>query len=65
MLHPPPLNPAELRNDFQMFRPFIIRNLPQMALLISIALIIPVSAAPRERGLSATNWIKTKLRNRL
>ena len=25
----PPLNPAELRNEFQMFRPFIIRNFPQ------------------------------------
>ena len=61
----PPLNPAELHNEFQMFRPFfIIRNFPQtdfykfstmflcnfsdmfpqMALLISIALIITVSS---------------------
>ncbi len=80
-----PLNPAELRNEFQLFRPFIIRNFPQtnfykfstmflrnfsdmfpqMAMLISIALIIPVSSVPCERGFSVTNRIKTKLRNRL
>ena len=38
---------------------------PQMAMLISIALIIPVSSVPCERGFSVTNRIKTKLRNRL
>ena len=38
---------------------------PQMALLISIALIVPVSSAPCERGFSTTNRIKTKLHNRL
>jgi hypothetical protein len=82
---PPLLNAIELRSEFQMFVPFVIRNFPQtnfyqfatmflnnfsdmypqMATLISIALIIPVSTAPCERGFSAINRIKTKLRNRL
>ena len=78
----PPLQAEKLRSEFQIFRPFVIRNFPktnfsvmflknfrdmfqQMALLIEIALIIPFSTSPCERGFSAINRIKTKVRNRL
>ena len=38
---------------------------PQISYLLSIILILPVSSVPCERGFSAANRIKTKLRNRL
>ena len=80
-----PLIGEELRSEFQIFCPFVIRNFlntefykfavvflrdfadmyPQLAQLVSIALVLPVSSVPCERGFSAANRIKTKLRNRL
>ena len=38
---------------------------PEVVKEMQLALIIPVSSAPCERGFSATNRIKTKLRNHL
>ena len=38
---------------------------PQISHLLSILVILPVSSVPCERGFSAANRIKTKLRNRL
>ena len=38
---------------------------PQISYLLSIILILPVSSVPCERGFSAANRIKIKLRNRL
>ena len=38
---------------------------PDLVLLASIALVIPVSSAPCERGFSQQNILKSKLRNRL
>ena len=83
--HKSPLNDNELRSEYQLFRPFVIRNFqksgfysfattflqihsemyPQISYLLSIILILPVSSVPCERGFSAANRIKTKLRNRL
>ncbi|KAJ8302521.1 hypothetical protein KUTeg_018917 [Tegillarca granosa] len=38
---------------------------PYYVTLVSIALVIPVSSAPCERGFSQQNVLKNKLRNRL
>ena len=38
---------------------------PDLVILASIALVIPVSSAPCECGFSQQNILKTKLRNRL
>ena len=38
---------------------------PDFVVLTKIALIIPVSSAPCERGFSVQNALKTKVRNRL
>ena len=38
---------------------------PDLVLLASIAIVIPVSSAPCERGFSAQNILKSKLRNKL
>ena len=79
---PPPLDSSQLRSEYQLFRPFIIRNFQnfqfdqfattflqlhflEMAKLIQIILVIPVTSVPCERGFSASNRIKTRLRNRL
>ena len=82
---PPALDSAQLRSEYQIYRPFVIRNFqnfrfdqfatsflqlhsdmfPEMAKLITMISIIPVTSVPCERGFSASNRIKTKLRNRL
>ena len=41
------------------------QQFPEMAKLISIIVIIPVTSVPCERGFSSANRIKTRLRNRL
>ncbi|MFI0416641.1 MAG: hAT transposon family protein, partial [Candidatus Thiodiazotropha sp.] len=38
---------------------------PDFAMLARLALVIPVSSAPCERGFSVQNALKTKVRNRL
>jgi len=38
---------------------------PDLVVLASVALVIPVSSAPCERGFSQQNILKSKLRNRL
>jgi len=38
---------------------------PDLVVLASVALVIPVSIAPCERGFSRQNILKSKLRNRL
>ena len=43
----------------------LCEQFPTFTTLANIALIIPVSSAPRERGFSCQNRIKTGLRNRL
>ena len=60
------------RADYEDFDSFIQLLLaeysniyPDFALLASIALVIPVSSAPCERGFSQQNILKSKLRNRL
>ena len=55
--------------DFEKFTKLILTDYadvyPDLVLLASIALVIPVSSAPCERGFSQQNILKSKLRNRL
>ena len=55
--------------DFEKFTKLIFTDYadvyPDLVLLASIALVIPVSSAPCERGFSQQNILKSKLRNRL
>ena len=55
--------------DFENFIQLLLTgysdNYPDLVLLASVALVIPVSSAPCERGFSHQNGLKSKLRNRL
>ena len=55
--------------DFEKFTKLILTDYadvyPDLVLLASIALVIPVSSAPCERGFSQQTILKSKLRNRL
>lgn len=55
--------------SFEAFAKLIIHDCseqyPDFVLLAKVALVIPVSSAPCERGFSIQNAIKTKVRNRL
>ena len=55
--------------DFEKFTKLILTDYadvyPDLVLLAFIALVIPVSSAPCERGFSQQNILKSKLRNRL
>ena len=55
--------------DFDTFAKEFLRDYsdmyPQIAALMNIMLVLPVSSVPCERGFSSANRIKTKLRNRL
>jgi len=54
---------------FEQFAKLLINDFadeyPDYAILAKVALIIPVSSAPCERGFSVQNALKTKVRNRL
>lgn len=62
---------ASYRNvkGFEEFVEFLIQDYrdiyPDFVILVSVAIIIPVSSASCERGFSHQNVLKNKLRNRL